>query len=61
MVALKIAQEEYHKQEATLIQEKEELKKQIVEEKLSHEEELRTILQVSKIFIFLNFYFTNFV
>nr|XP_014285640.1 growth arrest-specific protein 8 [Halyomorpha halys] len=45
MVALKIAQEEYHKQEAILIQEKEELKKQIVEEQLSHEEELRTVLQ----------------
>ncbi|XP_073998127.1 dynein regulatory complex subunit 4-like [Rhodnius prolixus] len=43
MVSLKIAQEGYQKQESILIEEKEELKKQIISEKLDYEEKLREI------------------
>ncbi|KAK9509441.1 hypothetical protein O3M35_006757 [Rhynocoris fuscipes] len=43
MVSLKITQEGYQKQEALLIEEKEELKKQIIAEKLEHEEKLREV------------------
>lgn len=53
MVSLKIAQEGYQKQESILIEEKEELKKQIISEKLDYEEKLREITAVSY-FILMN-------
>ncbi|XP_024081213.1 growth arrest-specific protein 8 [Cimex lectularius] len=43
MVSLRMAQEEYQKQEARLNQEKEELQKKIVDEQLTHEEKIREI------------------
>ncbi|KAF6199013.1 hypothetical protein GE061_007036 [Apolygus lucorum] len=43
MVSLRQTQEEFQKQEATLIEEKEELNKNIVVEQLSHEEKVREI------------------
>ncbi|BET02138.1 Growth arrest-specific 8 [Nesidiocoris tenuis] len=43
MVALRQAQEEYQKQEAALVEEKEALNAQIVSEQLSHEENVRDI------------------
>lgn len=46
MVALKVAQEEYNKQEAKLLEEMEVLKRKMVEAELAHEEEIRVIQKV---------------
>ena len=50
MVTLKMAENDYSEQEVELLKDKKALKKQLIEEKFAHEEEMKAIHMVTMLF-----------